>query len=123
MEIYCRSIKVCRYFSSLLDSKVLILSIYIYKNGHTDVCLFVLFVRPSVGMWRANGNPNPCTDLDEILHAHPHMSKEGFGTGLTPAPCIDRDEILHAHARMSKDGFGPDLTPAPSLLGLGGPKY
>jgi len=23
------------------------------------VCLFV-------GMWRANGNPNPCTDLDEI---------------------------------------------------------
>jgi len=37
-------------------------------------------------MWRANGNPNPCTDLAEILHAHPHKSKEGFGTGLTPAP-------------------------------------
>jgi len=22
-------------------------------------------------MWRANGNPNPCTDLDEILYTHP----------------------------------------------------
>jgi len=37
-------------------------------------------------MGRANGNPNPCIDLDEILHAHPHMSKEGFGAGLSPAP-------------------------------------
>jgi len=37
-------------------------------------------------MWRANGNPNPCTDLDEILHTHPHLSKEGFGLGLTPRP-------------------------------------
>jgi len=39
-------------------------------------------------MWRANGNPNPCTDLDEILHAPPHLSKEGFGPGLicTPSP-------------------------------------
>jgi len=27
-----------------------------------------MFVCPSVGMWRAFGNPNPCTDLDEILH-------------------------------------------------------
>jgi len=44
--------------------------IYPYiKNGHTDVCL-------SVGMWRANGSPNPCTDLDKILHAHPRLSKE-----------------------------------------------
>jgi len=37
-------------------------------------------------MWRANGNPNHCTDLDEILHTHPHMSKEGFIAGLTPTP-------------------------------------
>jgi len=37
-------------------------------------------------MWRDNGNPNPCTDLDEILQAHPHLSKEGFGAGLTPEP-------------------------------------
>jgi len=44
-----------------------------------------MFVCLSVGMW-ANGNPNPYTDLDEILHAHPHLSKEGFGSGLTPAP-------------------------------------
>jgi len=53
---------------------------YIYKNGCTDVCCL------SVGMWRANGNPNPHTHLDEILLTHPHMSKEGFGAGLTPAP-------------------------------------
>jgi len=43
------------------------------------VCLYV-------GMWRANGNPNPYNNLDEILHTHPHLSKEGFGPGLTPAP-------------------------------------
>jgi len=24
----------------------------------------------SVGMWRANGNPNHCMDLDKILHPH-----------------------------------------------------
>jgi len=47
------------------------------------VCLFV-------GTWRVNGNPNPCTDLDEILQTHPHLSKEGFGAGLTscPLPCL-----------------------------------
>jgi len=45
-----------------------------------------LFVCPSVGTWRANGNPNPCTDLDEILHTQPHLSKEDFGPGLTPVP-------------------------------------
>jgi len=37
-------------------------------------------------MWRANGNPNLSTDLDEIFHAHPHLSKKGFGAGLTPVP-------------------------------------
>jgi len=30
------------------------------------------------------GNQNPCTDLDKILHTHPHLSKEGFDAGLTP---------------------------------------
>jgi len=54
------------------------ISIYLYKNGRTDVCLFVCL---SVGMWRANRSPNPCTDLDEILHIHPQLSKEGFGPG------------------------------------------
>jgi len=44
-----------------------------------------MFVCPSVGMWGANGNPNPCTDLDEILHTDPHLSKGGFGPGLAPA--------------------------------------
>jgi len=43
-----------------------------------------MFVCLSVGMWRANGNPNPGTDLDEILHAHPHLSEEGFGARLNP---------------------------------------
>jgi len=28
----------------------------------------------------------PCTDRDEILHTHPHLSKEGFGPGLTCNP-------------------------------------
>jgi len=37
-------------------------------------------------MWRANGNPNPCTDLDEVLHTHSYLSKEGFDAGLTPPP-------------------------------------
>jgi len=49
-----------------------------WKNGHTDVCLFVCWY-----VDRTNGNPNPCTNLDEIFHALPHLSKECFGP-LTP---------------------------------------
>jgi len=45
-----------------------------------------MFVCLSVGMWRANGNPNPYTNIDEIVCAHLHLSKEGFGAGLTPPP-------------------------------------
>jgi len=45
-----------------------------------------MFVCPPVGMWRAYGNPNPCTEFDEMFHAHPHLSKEGFGAGLTAVP-------------------------------------
>jgi len=37
-------------------------------------------------VWRANGNPNPSTDLNKILHAPPHSSKEGFDTFLNPDP-------------------------------------
>jgi len=37
----------------------------------------------NIGMWRVNGNPKPCIDLDEILHTYAHLSKEGFGAGLT----------------------------------------
>jgi len=37
-------------------------------------------------MWRANGNPNSCTDLDEILLTHFYLSNEGFDAGLTPPP-------------------------------------
>jgi len=29
---------------------------------------------------------NPCTDLDEILHAYPHLFKIGLGAGLIPTP-------------------------------------
>jgi len=43
-----------------------------------------MYVSLSVGMWRANGNPNQYTYLNEILQAHPHLSKKGFGAGLTP---------------------------------------
>jgi len=45
-----------------------------------------MFVCLSVGMRRVNGNPNHCTEFDEIFYAHPHLSKEDFGAGLTPAP-------------------------------------
>jgi len=45
-----------------------------------------MFVCLSVSMLRANGNPNPCTNLDEIFHTHPHLSKGNFGAGSTPAP-------------------------------------
>jgi len=44
-------------------------------------------------MWRANGNPNPCVDLDKILNAHPHWSKDGFGAVLNldpPSPWASR---------------------------------
>jgi len=47
-------------------------------------------------MWNANGNPNPCTDLDENFQAHPHLSKEGFGAGLTPSPSpLGRGGLKH----------------------------
>jgi len=46
-------------------------------------CLFVCL---SVGTWRGNGNPNPCTYCAEILNAYPHLFKEVFGAGLIPPP-------------------------------------
>jgi len=36
----------------------------------------------SVGMWRANGNSIPCTDLDKKFYAHPQLLKESFGAVL-----------------------------------------
>jgi len=45
-------------------------------------------------MWRANGNPNPCINLYEIFHAHPYLSKEGFGAGLTLPPGPGRLKTL-----------------------------
>jgi len=43
-----------------------------------------MYVSLSAGTWRANGYPNPCNDLNKILQAHLHLSKKGFGAGLTP---------------------------------------
>jgi len=58
------------------------------------------YVSLSVGMWRAFGNPNPCKDL-EILHEHPHLSKEDFGAVLTPAPSLLRgSESLKAEGHV-----------------------
>jgi len=53
------------YISSIFFLSYLI---HIYRGVQMFVCL-------SVGMWNANGNPNPCTDLDEILHTHSHLPK------------------------------------------------
>jgi len=42
-------------------------------------------------MWRAYGNQNTCTNLEEILHTHPRLYKEGFGAVLTlhhPWPAV-----------------------------------
>jgi len=43
------------------------------NNGHTDVCLLVCL---SVGMWRVNGNPNPCTDLNEFCTHIPNWPRK-----------------------------------------------
>jgi len=49
----------------------------------------------SVGMWRADGNPNPCMDLYKICMHIPHLSKKGFGEVLTPTPSLPgRPETL-----------------------------
>jgi len=56
-------------------------------------------------MWRANGNPNPSTDLDEIFPPHPHLSKKGFGPALTRAPSPPgprRLETLKAEGHIFK---------------------
>jgi len=41
------------------------------------VCLSVCWYVE--GLW----NPNPCTNPNETLQAHLHLSKEGFGVSLT----------------------------------------
>jgi len=77
--------------------------IYIYKNRRTDVCLLICM---SVGMWKANWNPNPCMDLDKTLHSHLHLSKEGFGTVLTLAPSPPRGlKLLKLKGTFSKTAY------------------
>jgi len=43
-----------------------------------------MYVSLSVGMWMADGNPNPSTDLVKF-GTHIPLSKEGFGAALTLA--------------------------------------
>jgi len=37
-------------------------------------------------MWRANGNPNPCTDLDEISDTHSPYVEGRFWCRFDPSP-------------------------------------
>jgi len=72
-------------------------------------------------MWRANGNPTPCTDLDEIFHTHPHLSKEGFGPGLTPAPSPPgpwglKPAEVHIFKMLSRLQINPGSTRIPQLV-------
>jgi len=76
--------------------------IYTYKNGRTDDCLFVC---SSVGMCRANGNPNSCNkDLVEILQAHFYLSKEDFDAGLNPPPTPGGPETLKPEGQRCSAG-------------------
>jgi len=72
------------------------------------VCMFVCL---PVGMSRANGNPNPCTDHDEILQAYSGLSKESFGLGLAPAPS-PAGLILKAEGRIFENCLQNKRCPA-----------
>jgi len=65
------------------ETKEYLSILYIYK-WHTDICLFVcLFVCWCVeGSWKYK----PLHQSWWNFHAHPHLSKEGFGAGFTPYP-------------------------------------
>jgi len=56
---------------------------YLHINGRTDVCLFVCL---SVGVSRDMEIQTPTPIKMKFWLAYPHLSKEGFGTGLTPPP-------------------------------------
>jgi len=66
-------------------------------------------------MWRANGNPKPCTDLNEILQAYTHLSKENFGVGLTPAWPWG-PETLKAEGHIFKMLSRLQINPVPQLV-------
>jgi len=69
-------------------------------------------------MWRANGNPNSCTDLDEILLTHFYLSNEGFDAGLTPPyhPWAWGPENLKPEGQRCSAGC--ILTPGTSASGV-----
>jgi len=56
----------------------------------------------SVSMWRANGNPRPNPKIEEILHEHPHLSREGSGEVLTLACTPGGPETLKAEETFLK---------------------
>jgi len=39
-------------------------------------------------MWRADGNPNPCTALHKILHPHPPPVRGRFWCRFDPLSCL-----------------------------------
>jgi len=56
-------------------------------------------------MWRVNGNPHPCTNLDEPLHTHPYLPKKGLGEVLTLAHIPSRPEILKAKGKIFENCY------------------
>jgi len=73
---------------SYRDLQVIPSIFYLYKNGRADVCL-------SVGMWRAIGNPNPCTNRDEIEHAYPPPVQGRFWSRFDPPSPLGLGALKH----------------------------
>jgi len=61
-----------------------------------------MFVCLSVGMWRANGNPNPWTDIDEIFHAYPTCPRKVLVQVWPPPPSPPGLETLKAEGHIFK---------------------
>jgi len=62
-----------------------------------------MFVCPTIGMWRrANGNPNPCTHLDEILHTSPHYPRPLPPLGLGGPETLKAEEHIFENCLQSK---------------------
>jgi len=55
-----------------------------------------VYVSLSVGMWRANANPKPYTNLNVILHAHPHLPWCSFDP-MSPNPLSETPKAEGHH--------------------------